>query len=109
MEAKDYYTPEYLNKHKLSQKQMEHGVAKEYGHKDYGAMKEHIKKVSSPTRTKALEKKKNKFYVGVNGESGKREAFGSKEVPTKESHPQYGHVRSGFKTKKQAENEKHYY
>ena len=58
MEAKDYYTPEYLNKHKLSQKQMEHGVAKEYGHKDYGAMKEHIKKVSSPVKSKALEKKK---------------------------------------------------
>jgi hypothetical protein len=69
----------------------------------------YLKKKSSELRTKALDKKRNKYYVGVNGESGKREAFGSKETPTKESHPQYGHVRSGFKTKKQAENEKHYY
>ena len=77
----------------------------EYFGKSYAQGQREVK----AARSKALEKKRNKYYVGGNGESGKREAFGSKETPTKESHPQYGHVRSGFKTKKQAENEKHYY
>lgn len=52
---------------------------------------------------------RNKYYVGSSNEPHKREVFSSKTTPTKESHPQYGHVRSGFKTKKQAESEKNYY
>ena len=52
---------------------------------------------------------KNKFYVGHSNSPYKREVFGSKETPTKESHPQYGHVRSGFKSKKHAESERQKY
>lgn len=68
------------------------------------------KKTELAEHKKGMARKmKNKFYVGHSNEPHKREVFASKTVPTKESHPQYGHVRSGFKTKKQAENEKNYY
>lgn len=54
-------------------------------------------------------KSKTKYYVGHSNEPHKREVFCSKTTPTKESHPQYGHVRSGFKSKKEAESQKNYY
>ena len=58
------------------------------------------------SKSKALKKK---YYVGSSNEPHKREVFSSATTPTKESHPQYGHVRSGFKSKKHAESEKDYY
>ena len=61
-------------------------------------------------QNKAIQaKSKTKYYVGHNNEPYKREVFGSKTTPTKESHPQYGHVRSGFKSKKDAESKRQMY
>ena len=66
------------------------------------------KAIHAGAKTKVL-KGKTKFYVGHSNEPYKREVFGSKETPTKESHPQYGHVRSGFKSKKDAESKRQMY
>ncbi len=109
---KDVLKGKFGGGHKLKEEAAEELVETKKGTKELKKMvaKKMVPK-SIEREAEAREKRHEsgkKHYIGHSNTPYRREVFAHTGTPTKESHPQYGHVRGPF-SKKKAEEYKTYY